>query len=196
MGRGRAIRGARAGLAALTLLLTAAGAARADFDSGHYSHSGSGCSSGVDPITLVFYGASADQSHARSVLQERMGWSGDRRATQYATSHGECTRMDGESYSGCGICVRHHVRLNETQHQDAEGRSATVGTPHYDELAFCGVLPRHVASSFNYTRNLVAGRMSTWYGVSWQYWGNTQVMYQCDGRGVAADGTVAWVNLG
>jgi hypothetical protein len=89
--------------------------------------------------------------------------------------------MDGESYDACDICDRNHVRLNQTHHKDTLGRYETVGTPHFDQTVWCGAVRKHRAQSYLYTRNYIAGGMSYWYGVSYQNWGNTQPMRQCDG---------------
>lgn len=107
---------------ALGLIATLPQTASADFSSGSYSHSSGACNSSVDPISLVLYGYGAFYSAARARLQARLGWSGDDSATQYANSHGYCTNMDGESYSGCDYCSRMHVRYNQTHHKDTLNR--------------------------------------------------------------------------
>jgi hypothetical protein len=84
-------------------------------------------------VTLVLYGVNADRARARSLVERETGWGGDASADQYARSHGFCTPMDGESYSGCGACNRLHVRYNQTHHRDAVGRLETVGTPHDED---------------------------------------------------------------
>ena len=105
------------------LLLVTASSARADFNSSYYSHESDPCTSiHIDPISLVLYGPNAYESRARYVLGATLGWSSDSSTGQYASSHGFCTRMDGESYSGCGICSRMHVRYNQTHHRDTKGR--------------------------------------------------------------------------
>jgi hypothetical protein len=121
---------------------------------------------------------------------------GDDGASQCGVSHGFCTPMDGESYDACDICDRNHVRLNQTHHKDTLGRYETVGTPHFDQTVWCGAVRKHRAQSYLYTRNYIAGGMSYWYGVSYQNWGNTQPMRQCDGSYTSSDGQVAWVNIG
>lgn len=190
------MKGASFTVAWLCGALLAASPAPAAFDSGRYSHSSSSCNSSVDPITLVLFGYTAYESHARSVLQSRMGWSGDASTSQYANSSGFCTPMDGESYSACDTCERNHVRLNQTHEKDTKGRYETVGTPHYDDLKWCGATPKHTTTTYVYTRNLIMGQMASWYGTSYHYWGNTQVQYQCDGSGVASDGQVGWIDIG
>jgi hypothetical protein len=114
------------------LLLGCAGVAEADFNSGDYSHSRIDCNvtpSRVDPISLVVYGYTAYYAQARAVVQSKTGWSGDNSTGQYGLSEGHCTAMEGESYSGCDICSRLHVRYNQTHSKDAKGRYETVGTP-------------------------------------------------------------------
>jgi hypothetical protein len=177
--------------ATVLIALGAADAARADFSSGEYSHAGGGCASRVDPITLVIYGYTAYYEQARAVVESKTGWSGDNSASQYGTSHGFCTPMDGESYSRSGLYERQHLRYNQTHHRDLKNRYETVGTPHYEIVRSCG----HVTTTYVYTRNWIVGRMSPPYATSYQYWGNTQNMYQCDGYPVSSDGQVAWVNI-
>lgn len=42
----------------------------------------------------------------------------------------------------------------------------------------------------------IVGGASYWYGVRYEYWGNTQAQQQCDGSWAASDGNVGWVNVG
>lgn len=176
------------------LALGAVDTARADFASSEYSLTSAECGGGtrVDPVTLVLYGYTAYYGQARAVVESKTGWAGDSDSSQYARSHMHCTRMDGESYSCGGLCERNHVRYNQTHHRDTKGRYETVGTPHYEIVRACG----HVVTSFVYARNYIVGRMSPPYATSYQVWGNTRNMYQCDGYPVSSDGHVAWVNIG
>lgn len=187
-------------LAALAVAGAGATPASADFNTGQYSHSSGACDSSVDPITMVLYGYGARYSTARYRLEAvlniyRGPWGGNDGASQYANSHGFCTSLDGESYDACGACNRNHTRYNQTHHQDTLGRYETVGTPHYDRVVWCGV-PKHRADNYSATMYYIVGGASYWYGVSYQYWGNTQAQRQCDGSWVSSDGNVGWVNVG
>lgn len=187
----------RAWIVALTcsalVLVAGGGAARADFSSGSFSYNSGSCSSHVDPISVVFYGYTAFYSQARADFQARSGWGGnDDGAGQYGISHGYCTPMDGQSYSGCGSCDRYHMRYNQTHHVDTKGRYETVATPHYEVETGCG----HATRTFTGARTQVINIMSPAYSYSWQYWGNYEARPQCDGTSVANDGWVAWIDLG
>jgi hypothetical protein len=102
--------------------------------------------------------------------------------------------MDGESYSACDACSRDHVRLNETYHRDDLGRYETVGTPHREVVDLA--CPGHRTTSFIVARNQILYAMNPPNATSYQYWGNTAVMTQCNGSGVSSDGYVLWVNIG
>jgi hypothetical protein len=166
--------------------------ASADFQSSEYSYPGGGCSGAIDPVTLVLYGANADRARARSLLQRETGWGGDTNTDQYARSHGHCTPMDGESYTTPAPTNRSHVRYNQTHHRDTKGRLETVGTPHEEDIEFCG----HSVVSFISARNEITFAMNPPFGYSYQYWGNTAAMRQCDGRVASSDGYVVWINIG
>lgn len=152
-----------------------------------------GCTNHVDPIGLVWYGVNASDTRARSLVQSEMGWGGDSGSGgQYAISHGYCTVMDGQSYSACGTCDRNHVRFNQTHHNDTLGRREVVGTPHHEIWYPCG----HSVDSYNNAKYLIIGQMSYYWGVSYQYWGNTETELQCAGYRVGGDGQVGWINIG
>lgn len=192
-------RGATWAAVAVALSVVVPAGASADFSSGSYSHSSSACNSSVDPITHVIYGYGARYPVARAQQQASTGWSGDDTSSQYGNSHGFCTNMDGESYSGCDTCSRDHERYNQTHHQDAVGRYETVGTPHHDRLTWpgCGLIPAHVGENYNGIRNNVMQAMSNrGFAFTWQYWGNTQPQRQCDGSNSSSDGWVGWSNIG
>lgn len=175
--------------------------ARADFSSGRYSHVGDcGSTRAIDPISLVLYGPTATDTNARPRLEIAMSaqrdpdWFGQSPASgapQYASSHEFCTLMEADSMNGSGN--RSHLRYNQVHHRDTKGRWETVATPHYDLNTWCG----HIARDFNYVKYYIAGAMSEYgYGVSYQFWGNTKSLQQCDGTIDSSDGQVAWINVG
>ena len=102
--------------------------------------------------------------------------------------------MDAESQNGPDISSRSHLRYNQVHHRDTLGRWETVGTPHYDLRVYCG----HRAQDFNYVKYYIAGAMydAGYTGVSYQFWGNTQLLWQCDSTAASSDGQVAWVYIG
>lgn len=185
---------------ALLTMLSLPIVARAHFDSSVWSYNTNQCSGGgipIDPITLTEYGFTAYYALARSRLEAATGWTGnDDGAGQFASSHGTCSRMEGQSYTGlatCLNCYRYHIRYNQTYHKDAVGRFETVGTPHYEYWAGCG----HVVTTFTGARDYVLNQMyAAGYDYSWQYWGATAPRGQCNGSSVGSDGYNGWVNLG
>jgi hypothetical protein len=181
-------------LLAVVVLAAPSGANAASFQSNQFSYGNSNCTDHVDPITIVFYGYTAFYRQSRNIVQIFTGWSGKDGTSQYASSHGVCTHMDGESYSGCGICNRYHIRYNQTHTLDSLGRYETVGTPHEDRVSWhCGIVPKHVARNYNGVRNLIHNKIAQHgYKYYWQYWGNTEPQKQCDGSKVSSDGWVVW----
>jgi hypothetical protein len=176
--------------------LAAAPGARAAFSSSHFSYGNSNCTNHVDPITIVFYGYTAFYLQSRNIVQIYTGWSGDNSTSQYASSHGVCSHMDGESYTKCSwplpICNRYHIRYNQARGLDSLGRYETVGTPHQDKVSWsCGVGPHHVARNYTGVRNYIHSKLRG-YKFYWQYWGNTERQKQCDGSYVSSDGWVLW----
>ena len=183
-------------LLAVVVLAVPSGANAASFQSNQFSYGNSNCTDHVDPITIVFYGYTAFYRQSRNIVQIFTGWHGKDGTSQYASSHGVCTHMDGESYTGCGvlpICNRYHIRYNQTHTLDALGRYETVGTPHQDVVKRCGLKPNHVARNYTGVRNLIHDKIAQhgykWY---WQWWGNTEPQKQCDGSKVSSDGWVMW----
>lgn len=98
----------------------------------------------------------------------------------------------------------HHVRLNQTYHQDLSNRFETVGTPHYEVDRSCGhAVPPDDPSTPNHDSGFDNGRGHVkylWllkYGDSKlgnvQNWGNTRSMRQCDGRYANSSGGVYWL---
>jgi hypothetical protein len=127
-------------------------------------------------------------------------WAGADGGDQWASSHGDCTLMERQSATGCGSCTRYHVRLNQTKHQDLNGRYETVGTPHYEEQTFCGhaVPPdRGSGSGFDLGRGHLKNDWIYAYGSGklWnvQNWGNTLPMLQCNDWAAASSGRVYWL---
>jgi hypothetical protein len=172
------------------------GPAFAHFDTTNYScpGGGSGCHGAIDPVSLVLYGPDAWYTRARRILEDETGWYGDDSANQAIGSHGICDPMDGESKTDCDVCSRNHVRLNKTYHRDLKNRWETLGTPHDEDFVLS--CPGHAVVSFNSARNRILNAMNPPYAYSYQYWGNTAVLRQCDGRGASSDGYVVWINIG
>jgi hypothetical protein len=51
-------------------------------------------------------------------------------------------------------------------------------------------------TSFISARNAILNAMNPPYGYSYQYWGNSAALRQCDGRIASSDGYALWVNIG
>lgn len=195
--------------------LVAPAPGHADFSTSDYSHAGSGCNNRVDPVTLVFIGVRKySDTHGHSwktfdwingMPDPQHDWKGVPGGTQYASSHSVCTPMERQSATADGG-TRYHIRLNQTHHQDTQGRWETVGTPHYEIEApnGCG----HVVPPDSYTSGngsgFVLGRghvKNDWLSVfgsdelfRTDNWGNTEPQRQCNGWYAAnADGIVYWL---
>jgi hypothetical protein len=103
-------------------------------------------------------------------------------------------RMDGESQNGSDLSSRTHLRYNQNHHRNADGRWYTASTPHDDLRVYCG----HRAESFNWAKYYIVGGMYD-YGfreVTYSYFGNTRLLWQCDGTADRSDGQIAWIRIG
>jgi hypothetical protein len=157
----------------------------------------------VDPVGIIFYGQTATDTNTRSRVEVSMSWARDPNwsgrtppsyTPQWMESHGFCTRMDGESQNGSDLSSRTHLRYNQNHHRNADGRWYTASTPHYDLRVYCG----HRAESFNWAKYYIVGGMYD-YGfreVTYSYFGNTRLLWQCDGTADRSDGQVAWIRIG
>lgn len=178
----------------------------AHFSSSDYSHAnGSGCNHRVDPVTIVFLGFntySETHGHSHRTWDRINGmpdpdhdWAGSSSSTQLASSHSVCTDMERESATGCGSCTRYHIRLNQTHHQDLNGRYETVGTAHYEVQSGCGhVVPYN---GFDLGRGHIKNDWLSAYGSGklWntENWGNSEQLRQCDGSYAGSTGQVYWL---
>lgn len=52
------------------------------------------------------------------------------------------------------------------------------------------------SDSYNNAKYLIIGQMSYYWGISYQYCGNTETELQCAGWRVGGDGQVGWINIG
>lgn len=177
---------------------------------------GSTCANRVDPVGVVFIGATlgrySGESHPHShktvdMINDIPDWNASSSGDQYASSHSVCTKMEYESGTNCGSCSRYHVRLNQTHHQDLNGRYETVGTPHWEvwfASGTCHSVPGNNSgtpdpdSGFDLGRGHLKQNWLDYYGSDhlWdtQNWGNTQGMYQpCNGDVAASSGRVYWL---
>jgi hypothetical protein len=197
------MRGVLSLAAAVLVGLVFSGTASAHFQTGYYSHEGSGCSSRVDPITVVFYG-SATGLRSQNHLRYHSGWDGDPDASQYFASHGICGPTSYETYNDCGTCTRFHIRMRKTYHDDATWGTTTTGTPHHEDWVwYCGHAVDKggvnrgdgLQSGFDQGRSRI---YSIFYNANGHgfggtsNWGNTQEFQQCDGDWAGSHGSVYW----
>jgi hypothetical protein len=68
----------------------------------------------------------------------------------------------------------------------------TRGDAHHDLLVHCG----HATDTYDGTRYELRTALSD-AGHGWrsEYWGNTALMRQCDGRYTSSDGYVVWLRV-
>jgi hypothetical protein len=191
-------------LAAVFVGLVFPATADAHFESGLYSHTGSGCNSRTDPITVVFYGyATAERSNNH--IRFHSGWGGGTGGGQYFASHGICGATTHHAESGTGS--RYHIRMRKTYDNDASWGTTTAGTPHHEDLIwYCGHavdkggvnLGEGLWSGFDQGRDRIYGIL---YGKSGHAfggstnWGNTQEFKQCDGDWAGSHGSVFWFRM-
>ena len=189
---------------ALVAGLLVPGLAQTHFQSGLYSHTGSGCASRVDPVTVVFYHkatAAISANHVRA----HTGWGGGSGGGQYFASHGNCGATTRHAESGTG--TRYHIRMRKTYHEDGTWGTTTTGTPHHEDLVwYCGHAVdkggvdkgEGLWSGFDQGRsriyNALYGKPGHTFGRN-QYWGNTQEFKQCDGDYAGSHGQVYWFRM-
>jgi len=186
-----------------------------------YSFKGSTCSSMnyVDPITVVFKGASSAQQVEQHAADHGY-WTYHDGSSQLMFSYGYCYGMDGESNSEPGPPFQgeqYHMRLWEAK--DFNGNPLctdpyVLATPHHEDWGApqigCGDSGHsvydnktHPPGGFNGARDDI---IKNWVGphdlLEWQYWGNIQPFRQSKGYGVLngcwwarADGWVAIIGI-
>ncbi|MBA2568272.1 MAG: hypothetical protein H0V11_02890 [Actinobacteria bacterium] len=171
----------------LAVALLLAPPAHAHFRSHLYSFSDPACSRISDPIGAVFYG-NGDVARARAHVQHHTGWGGVVFTnTQWFYSHGACRAENGENSNGSWYETRYHIRFRQTPDWDSGLGFTTEGTPHYEEAVRCG----HATRSFDAARRLLTGYMALGGHATWfEYWGNTAILVQCDGRAAWSNGYV------
>jgi hypothetical protein len=175
---------------ASALVLTAP--AHAHFRSHQYSFGDPACSRIVDPIGAVFYG-SGDVGSSRAHVQHHTGW-GPVVVTsmQWFYSHGACRAENGENASGSWYETRYHVRFRQTPDTDPGLGLTTEATPHYEVIRPCG----HSVRSYDAARRTLAEQMALGGHATWfEYWGNTAILMQCDGRAAWSNGYVRFIQV-
>jgi hypothetical protein len=180
---------------------------------GPYSYGDSRCRNPVDPITVIFVG-NATTANVNTHSAHHGGWSYSGPSSgQYFYQHG-CRRPAGDIASGNLLSLqRYHMR--HVSGVDATQGTYSLGTPHREDLVFCGVLPNHaVDSNWNeepggyvrgkwqiadtwhfWTRPAPDAPVQDHYFVDSQYWNNTAAMWQCDGEPAWNDGWVDFVSI-
>lgn len=167
--------------------LVLAAPANAHFRSHQYSFSDPGCTRITDPIGAVFYG-NGDFARSRVHVQHHTGWGAVMLTnTQWFYSHGACRAQNGENASGSWYETRYHIRFRQTPDWDPVLGFTTEATPHYEQALRCG----HATRSFDSARRLLADWMALGGHPTWfEYWGNTALLIQCDGRAAWSNGYV------
>lgn len=172
--------------------------AQAHFSAGTYTYRNGGpCTAGnrVDPVTVVFY-SSATGARSLNHVQFHGGWTHTSGTAQYFLSHGACQPMNGQRADGGTFSSRYHIRARTTYHSDPTWGITAMGSPHYDNLTWCGhAVP---PNGFNNGRAEIVRIMDpsphhTLAG--YVNWGNTQSMRQCNGDMAASNGLVAWLSV-
>lgn len=207
------------------MVLAVSPAAWAHFDPTNYSRSSQrwvGDGTLVDPVTVVFQGVRTfPETHGHSHRTEDLidfiaGWNPSDSSTQWIGSHSACNTMEREAADGGGDDDRYHVRLNQTWHQDDQGRYTTVGTPHYEEFVDCNndgdedddvdghaVVPDDPSTSghdsgFDRGRGRMRSVWTSTYGqdeyVDLEDWMNTRPMGQCNRWVASSAGRVYWLD--
>ena len=192
-------------------LLLAPGSS-AHFDSADYAFENSTCfdSTAIDPITVVFYGDRADSQNTRTHVVHHTNWTNTTGKKQWFLSEGFCTGDDGDQASGCGVCTRMHLRVNQTHDRDLQGRFETVGTPHDEDMMWfqcttgfqwpnckkpCHAVDENSPDGSGFTR----GRReiaSTFFAGGHQRvldnWANRRNFQQCDGQEAGNESGAVW----
>ncbi len=179
------------------------GLAQAHFQSGLYSHTGSACSSRTDPVTVVFY-YKATALISNNHIRTHTGWGGGSGGGQYFASYGVCGATTRHAESGSR--TRFHIRMRKTYHEDGTWGITTIGTPHHEDLTYCGHAVdkggvdkgEGLWSGFDQGRSRIYNAL---YGKSGHAfagsvnWGNTQEFRQCDGDYAGSHGQVYWFRM-
>jgi hypothetical protein len=176
----------------VTAATVLAGAARADFRPGLYTHGSCAgtAASRIDPVNFVFWDwgtadRAVDQTRAHAAWNDTSG------SSQYFFDHGTCSAMTAQRASSGTFSSRFHIRLHPI-HWDATLRWTTIGDAHHEDLTYCGhAVDSNGASGsgFDQGRRELRMRLESgghgWYS---EFWGNTQNFQQCDGDYAGSDG--------
>ncbi len=212
------LRGAvcRGGLASIFIVMLFTLNANAHWERARYtynapSNGNSGCTRGIDPITVLFRGYTATFKRVKSHIKYH-SWGGNEGGSKQAIlDHGLCFTQQGQLASGRG--TRYHVRLWTMAHGDNAGRIATVGDAHYERLTDCGhAVPGRMeygGSGFDAARRRMVRLFSSGVGgefpemhrerfrhpITHHNWGNRRPMYQCNGVPAKSNGDVAIIGM-
>jgi hypothetical protein len=196
----RAAAGGLVLLAAVAGLLATASAHRGPIPKYTY---GEGCDGFIDPVGILFYGRDASATRSAEISEavyEGMEMGDD--DSQHFVTHGNCMSTQRSVDDGCFTCNRTHMRIGGIRSpsgryaRDRKGRIYSVGTPHTDEVRFCGALPHHVNPENGFRdarRRFVEGFRNAGYTVTHQRIKNTRRRQQCDGSYAQGDGLIAKV---
>jgi hypothetical protein len=114
---------------------------------------------------------------------------------QLYVSHNACGLNSHARASAPGVTTRFHTRMRKTYDTDTTWGTTTQSTPHYELAVACG----HAVTSdgFNLARNqsISALGQSGHHPYQWQYWQDTQQMYQCNGVAAASSGYVGFQSI-
>jgi len=188
-----------------------------------YSFSHGSCSAQyrVDPITVVFWGATSAQQ-VEDHLADHTDWDEHTGNNQVWYTYGYCVNMDGHSNSEWDEGViqgeQYHIRLWEGRGMDGDPDNChfthyVVGTPHHEvwdtPQGSCGSSyhsvydnETHPDGGFNNARDNILDEWYPDHHYNWQWWGNNQLFRQSKGYGAGmgcwyarADGYVAKINI-
>lgn len=154
-----------------------------------------GSGANMDPIH-VLYTISGTHSNTQLHFLHHVGWTDQGGNTMYFGDHGSWQGHTDQRGSACGWCIRYHTRFNTQDDAGPAGYGTfTMGPAHYEEISIsppCG----HVSVSYNSARDTIANSMSAGgHFVTWVYWGNNQVIMQCDNRGTVGDGWLVRIDV-
>jgi hypothetical protein len=179
-----------------------------------YSFTTSNCgwNTEVDPVQVVYYNNasySTVQGHSA-----HHGWASNDGTTaqQYFDNHG-CGVMTGQNSSAGITSSRYHQRYRVTNGDSTWGTYA-ISTPHYEDIIFCGITPKHAVRE-NHSSSMPEGGFinakhkvnQLWHnygggGVAnphhWngaQNWDNVRRFQQCDGEWAWGNGLVDFIRI-
>jgi hypothetical protein len=155
----------------------------------------------VDPVGTVFFGK-ATVERATNHLGAHTGWGVvELEGAQHFWTDSTCNPSGHERADGSFYDSRNHTRLFRKWRDDASLDQVTLGTPHYEDIVWCG-RPKHAVretvngwSGYDMARRAIYEAMAPGHSSYYVFEGNTGWMVQCDEGVASSNGNVRYIQI-